>query len=65
MKLVEFGTTHHIHEQIAVDLSVVFLHLLLNVWSCQLLLGPVDLFILEGSVTGNELGTLHVGVNTM
>lgn len=40
-------TTHHVHEQIAVDLRVVFLHLLLNICGCQLLLSQFNLFILE------------------
>lgn len=42
-------TAYHVHEQIAVDLGIVLLHLLLNICSRQLLLAPFNLFILEGT----------------
>lgn len=45
-------TTHRIHEKIAVDSSVIFLHLLLKLCSCELFLHLFNSFILkEGAVT--------------
>lgn len=43
-------STHHVHKQVAVDLGIVLLHLLLNISSCQLLLlANFSLFILQGN----------------
>lgn len=46
--------TDRVHEEVAVDLSVVLLHFLLNLSQRQLLLSSGDLFILKGT-----LGALH------
>lgn len=44
--------THRIHEEIAVDSSIIFLHLLLKLCSCELFLHMFNPFILkEGAVT--------------
>lgn len=54
-------TTHRVHEEIAVDLSIIFLHLLLKLCSCKLFLHRFDPFILEeGAVTalGQQVATL-------
>lgn len=44
-------TTHRIHEEIAVDLSIILLHLLLKLCSRKLHLHTFNLFILKGAVT--------------
>lgn len=45
-------TTHRIHEEIAVDLSIILLHLLLELCSRKLFLHRFNPFILkEGAVT--------------
>ena len=61
MDLLWLITTHHVHEQVAVDLSVVFLHFLLDICSRQLLLSPFSLFILEG--TGRSYSVKPPGVS--
>lgn len=53
MDMLQIVNTHHVHEKVAVDLSIVFLHLLRNICRCQLVLSPFNLFILEG--TSEEL----------
>lgn len=44
--------THCVHEEVAVDLGVVLLHLLLHLGQSRLLLSRVDLFILRGILGG-------------
>lgn len=40
-------TTHRIHEEIAVDLRIIFLHLVLKLCSCKLFLHVFNPFILK------------------